>query len=185
MCLRKHGQHNNDERNMVLLKNILLTLFERVAKGKELNWRLNKDFSSTSFSFCWAAQPGTLRAQLSARSSSHCLEPQQLTPNSKLTRTSCGTQLYNCLSPTCFSERRICTQFNPSTVKPQLSPDIFDRMQLLFTPVHFLFDSSAGSEVNMLQSCHNFCSKFHMWNFLHVRLHPPHTYILQNSPGQQ
>ena len=33
----------------------------------------------------------------------------------------------------------------------RLSPDIFDRMHLLFTQVHFLFDSSAGSEVNMLQ----------------------------------
>ena len=75
--------------------------------------------SSTSFSFCWAAQTGrgSLRAQLSAGSGSHCLEPQQFTPNSKLTRTSCGTGLYNCLTATCFSARRICTKFNPSTVK--------------------------------------------------------------------
>ena len=48
---------------------------------------------------------------------SHCLELQQLTPNSKLTWTSRGTRLYNCLTPTYFSERRICTQFHPSTVK--------------------------------------------------------------------
>ena len=47
------------------------------------------------------------------------LELQHLISNpvSKLTRTSCGTWLYNCLTPTCFSEHRICTQFNPSTVK--------------------------------------------------------------------
>ena len=46
-------------------------------------------------------------------------ELQQLTPNSdlQLTRTSCSTGLYNCLTSTCSSERRICTQFNPSTVK--------------------------------------------------------------------
>ena len=93
----------------------------------EVRWRLNKDcniltpcssvFSSTSFSFCWAAQPGALRDQLSTESGSHCLELQQLTPNSKLTRTCYGTGLYNWLMPTCFSERCICTQFNPSTVK--------------------------------------------------------------------
>ena len=93
----------------------------------EVSWRLKKDcniltpssfvFSSISFSFCRAAQPGTLRAQLPAGSGSHCIELQQLTPNSKLTRTPCGAELYNCLNPTCFSQRRICTQFNPSTVK--------------------------------------------------------------------
>ena len=41
------------------------------------------------------------------------------TPKSdlQLTQTSCSTGLYNCLTSTCFGERRICTQFNPSTVK--------------------------------------------------------------------
>ena len=45
----------------------------------------------------------------SSTSFSSCFELQQLTPNSvsKLTRTSCNTRLYNCLTPTCFSERRI------------------------------------------------------------------------------
>ena len=39
-----------------------------------------------------------------------------------------------------------------SSTHPQsrLSPDIFDRMHQLFTQVYFLFDSSAGSEVNIL-----------------------------------
>ena len=97
----------------------------------EVSWRLNKDcniltpsssgYSSTSFSSCRAAQPGALRAQLSAGSGSHssnCNNWLQ-TPNSdlQLTQTSCYTGLYNCLTPTCFSEHRICTQFNPSTVK--------------------------------------------------------------------
>ena len=76
-------------------------------------------FSITSFSSCGAAQPGALRAQLSAGSSSHCFKQHLLTPNSdlQLTRSSCSTGLYNCLTPTCFNERRICTQFNPLTVK--------------------------------------------------------------------
>ena len=96
----------------------------------QVSWRLNKDcnistppsssgYGSASFSSCGAAQPGALRARLSARSGSHCFKLQQLTPNSdlKLTQTSCSTGLYNCLTSTCFSERRICTQFNPSIVK--------------------------------------------------------------------
>ena len=62
---------------------------ERVMWRVRVSWRLNKDcniltprssvFSSTPFSFCWAAQAGALRAQLSAGSGSHCLELQQLT----------------------------------------------------------------------------------------------------------
>ena len=39
------------------------------------------------------------------------------TTDSKQTRTSCGTGLYNCLTSTCFCKRHICTQFNPSTAK--------------------------------------------------------------------
>ena len=96
---------------------------------REVSWRLNKNcniltpsssgYSSTSFSSCGTAQPGALRAQLSAGSGSHRLELQQLTPNSnlQLTRTSCSTGLYNCLTFICFTESCICTQFNPSTVK--------------------------------------------------------------------
>ena len=138
------------------------TFFEMVRKGYErvivwgAGWKLNKDcniltpsssgYSSTSFSSYEAAQPGTLRARLSAESGSHCFKLQPLTPNSdlQLTQTSCSTGFYNFLTFTCFSELCICTQFNLSSV------NIFDRMHLLFTLVHFLFDSSAGSEVNML-----------------------------------
>ena len=72
------------------------TLFEMVAKGLrkvyewQVSWRLNKlqhidpsssGYSSTSFSSCGAAQPGALRAQLSAGSGCHCFELQQLTSN--------------------------------------------------------------------------------------------------------
>ena len=101
----------------------------------EVSWRLNKDcniltpnssgYSSTSFPSCGFAQPGDLTAQLPAGSGSHCFELQQPTPKSDplLTQTSCSTGLYNCLTSTCFSERRICTQFNPSTVW-YLRPDV-------------------------------------------------------------
>ena len=134
--MQKHSQLNNDEQTQFFRK-IYLSHFNGTNGTKwlrkgyvwEVSWRLNKDcniltpsssgHSSASFSSCGAAQPGILRAQLSAGSGSHCFELQQLTPNSdlQLTRTSCGTGLYNCLLPTCFSERRICIQFNLSTVK--------------------------------------------------------------------
>ena len=62
-------------------------------------------FSSTFFSSCWAAQPGVLRAQalcwemvLSASNCNSNFSCNWL----QLTRTLCGTGLYNCLSPTCF-----------------------------------------------------------------------------------
>ena len=45
----------------------------------------------------------------------------------------------------------IASTLNSTRPHSRLSPDIFDRMHLLFTQVHFLLDSSAGSEINMLQ----------------------------------
>ena len=66
-------------------------------------------YSSTSSSFCWAAQPGTQalclalalttascpQLQLELEVISACLELQ-------LTQAVCGTWLYNCLTTTCF-----------------------------------------------------------------------------------
>ena len=132
----------------------------------EVSWRLNKDCniltpsssgcSSTSFSSGGAAQPGVLRAQLSAGSGSHCFELQQLTPNSnlQLSRTLCSTGLYNCLTSTCFSERRICTQFNPSTVKViplYLRPDAL----VIYTGAFliWLLDRVGGQYVTLPKFC--------------------------------
>ena len=59
-------------------------------------------FSSTSFSFCWVAQLGVLRAH------SPLLRPGSLysilSPTNwvQLTEPVCGTGLYNCLTSTCF-----------------------------------------------------------------------------------
>ena len=73
----------------------------------ELSWRLNKD--------CNILTPSSFVS--SSTSFLFCFELQQLTPNSKLAQTSCGTGLYNCLTSICFCEHRICIQSNPSTVK--------------------------------------------------------------------
>ena len=129
--MQKHNQHNKDERTLFFRKTYLSLYSKGLRKGycvrSELETEQNcniltpssSGYSSSTFSSCGAAQPGALRAQLFAGSGSYCFELQQLTPNSvlQLTRTSCSTGLYNCLSSTCFSERCICTQFNPSTVK--------------------------------------------------------------------
>ena len=58
-------------------------------------------FSSTSFSFCWIAQSGVMRAHsplLDAGSLYSILSPIQLTP----TYWTCHNGLYHCLTPTCF-----------------------------------------------------------------------------------
>ena len=120
---------------------------------------------------------GGLGVQLLLRPGSHCLKLQQLSPNfvSKLTDflSHPGISLFDIqLLP-------VASQFalNSTRRQSRLSLDIFDRMHLLFTQVHFLFDSSAELEVNMLQSSLNYFSKFHMRNFLQVRFHSPHTHF--------
>ena len=85
--------------------------------------------SSISFSFFRAAQPGTLRSQLSAGSVSHCLELQQLTPDSRLTELHVARGYIIVLHPPASCGRNICTEFNPSTVK--VIPWYFDRIHLL------------------------------------------------------
>ena len=93
----KHSQHNNDERThffrKIYFRHFIRNGCERVTKGLCVRGELETEqrlqhidpsssvFSGTSFSFCWAAQLGTLRAQPSAETGSHCLELQQLAPN--------------------------------------------------------------------------------------------------------
>ena len=58
-------------------------------------------FSSTSFSFCWTAQSGILRAHsplLGVGSRYSILSLTRLTPTEPI----CRTRLYNCLTLTCF-----------------------------------------------------------------------------------
>ena len=59
-------------------------------------------FSRTSFSFCWAAQSGVLRAHsllLGAGSLYSILSPNNWLQTN---RTSCRTGLYHCMTTTCF-----------------------------------------------------------------------------------
>ena len=87
--------------------------------------------------------------------------------------------LYNNLTPTYFLRAsQFRTQFNPSTVK--VAPDLLISSTGCTCYLHRYissFASLARSEVNMKQSSLNYFSKFCMWNFLHVCLHPlTHTF---------
>ena len=125
------------------------TLFDMVEKGLCVRGELEKDcniltrsssvFNSSSFSFCCSVQPGTPRVQPSAKSWFSL--PRTATTDSKLTELPLAPGYIIVWSTPASCERRICTQFNPSTVKVRpwyLRPDI---------PVPW---STAWSEVNML-----------------------------------
>ena len=108
------------------------------------SWRLNKDcniippnysgYHSLSFPFSRAAQQGT-------RGPSHCLDMALIASSSlQLIWTFCRRGYIIIWHPPTFCERNICTLFNPSTVNViPWSPDIVDRMHLLFTQGHFFF----------------------------------------------
>ena len=89
-------------------------------------------YSSISFPFSWAAQPGSWGP-------SPCwdmfLIPSIFSPTD-LDFLSPG--LYNNLMPTYFLWASEFT-LNSTLQQSRLSPDIFDRMHLLFTQVHFFF----------------------------------------------
>ena len=91
-------------------------------------------YNCISFPFSWAAQPGAWGPSL-------CWD-MVLIPASSLQPiwTSCRRGYIIIWHPPTSCERHICTQFNPSTFKViPWSPDIFNRMHLLFTRVHFFF----------------------------------------------
>ena len=75
--------------------------------------------------------------------------------------------------------------FYPVPFRQSSQPTLFPLITAIgmchFLPVHHLgMESLAGSKVNIQQSSLNYFSKSHMLNFLNVRLHHPHTHILQN-----
>ena len=98
-------------------------------------------FSSTSFSFCWAAQSEVLRAHsplLGAGSLSSNLSPTNWLQLSELPVAPGYIIVWH---PPASCERRICTQFNPSMVK------VIPWYLRQDAPVPRL---TAGSKVNML-----------------------------------
>ena len=146
-CMQKQIQHNKDERTQFLRKiyfSLYLKRFERVTKGiicerwvgdwTELQ-HIDPHFSGhSSNSFPFSSQPGVWGPSL-------CWD-MVLIPATflQLIWTSSRRGYIIIWRRPTSCERHICTQFNPSTVKViPWSPDIFDRMHLLFTQVHFFF----------------------------------------------
>ena len=98
-------------------------------------------FSSTSFSFCWAAQSGVQRAHsplLGAGSLYSILSPTNWL---QLTELDVALGYIIVWHPPASCERRICTQLNPSTVR------VIPWYLRTDAPVPWL---TAGSKVNML-----------------------------------
>ena len=100
-------------------------------------------FCSCSFSYCWAAQSGVLRAH----------SPLWVLVLSTASYLQVDCNLLNFLSHWVISLFDIHLLLvgvtsAPNSTRPQsrLYPDIFDRMHLLLTWVHFLFDSSAEGQ---------------------------------------
>ena len=132
------------------------TLFERVAKGLCVKGELETEQTATY----WPPLPLSLTALLLRSAQSGVLRV-----HSPLLGAG---SLYSILSPTDWTclWHRVIQLFDiylllvgvtsaPNSTRPQsrLYPDIFDRMHLLFTQVHLLFDSSAeGQYVTILKS---------------------------------
>ena len=110
-------------------------------------------FSSTSFSFCWAAHPGVLRAQPSARS----WFSLSRTPTNwlQLSQFSVAPGYIIVSHPPASCERRICTEFNPSTVKVilwYLRPDA----PVIYTGASLIWQLGQGSICNNSSFCVRF-----------------------------
>ena len=181
--MRKHSQHNDEQSQFfrkIYLSHFIQNGCERVMYERGVgDWTncniltpASSVFSNTSFSFCWAAQSGALRAHrplLGAGSLYNILYP---TIRLQLIELPVAPRYIIVCHPPASCERRICTQFNPSTVK------VIPWYLRLDAPVPW---STAGSEVNMLQkepSGHprlwlqtlllfillNYCQCFFIWN---------------------
>ena len=101
-------------------------------------------FSSTSFSFYWAAQSEVLRAcsPLLGAGSLYSI----LSPTHWLQLTELLSHFVISLFDTHVLLVGVSSAHNSIRPQSRLYPDIFDRMHLLFTKVHFLFDSSADGQ---------------------------------------
>ena len=147
-CMQKHIQHNNDEQTQFFRK-IYLSLY-----WKGCVWEGVGDWTKTA-TYCppqlfrpWrcvflvllGCSTGGLGAQPLCRELVLTARSGTLTSNFEL-------QLLDFLSHPGYII--VLRPLNSTRRQSRLSPDLFDRMHLLFTPVHFSFDSLAGSEVNM------------------------------------
>ena len=143
-CMQKHIQHNKDERTQFFRK-IYLSLYLK-GFGKVLSVRGELETEQN----CKILTPQLFRLQqhffpVLLGCSTRGLGTQPLLGHgshssifSPIDLNFLSPGLYNNLTPTYFLR---ASQFalNSTLRQSRLSPDIFDRMHLLFTQVHFFF----------------------------------------------
>ena len=130
--MQKYIEHNKDERTQFFRK-IYLSLyskgFERVTKGIICE-RWVGDWTELQHNDYHSSDHRSIYFPFS-RAWGMVLIPSS---SLQLIWTSCRRGYIIIFRPPTSCERHICTQFNPSTVKGiPLSPEIIDRMNLLFT----------------------------------------------------
>ena len=140
--MQKHIQHNKDERTQFFRKIYLSLYWEGcVWEGVEdrtktaTYWSPNSiGYYSLSFSFSWAAQTGAWGPSL-------CWDMVLIPASSlQLIWTSCHRGNIIIWRPPTSCERQNSHSILPLDSQGRLwSPDIFDRMHLLFPQVHFFF----------------------------------------------
>ena len=170
ICMQKYSQQNKDERTQFFRK-ISLSLYPKgLWKGYCVRGELETGQklqhidpqALPAIATLLSRSPGLLNRGSGSLSSDCNKWLQTLSPNWV---TSCRTRVISLFDSQLLP---VASQFalNSTGGQSRLSPDIFDRMHLLFTQVHFLFDSSAGSEVTMLQEGLGICLSFHFLLFL-------------------
>ena len=141
ICMQKHSQLNNDERTQffrkIYLSHFIRNCCERVTKGLCVRGELETEqncniwtpsssgYINTSFSFSWAAQPAA-SPQSGAGSRWHLIS-KTLIPTPNWLELPVAPGYIIVWHPPASCERRICTEFNPSTVKAipwYLRPDV-------------------------------------------------------------
>ena len=160
--MRKHSQHNNDERTHFFRKIYLLHFIrnscESVAKGLCVRGELETEQTATY----WPPFPLSLAALLSRSAgrlsrgyrgpiSLCCVLVLSTASYLQPTEHACGTGLYNCLTPTCFLWASHLHPIQPVhsqgyTLIHLLFTQGYTRIYLLFTQVHLFFDSSAEGQ---------------------------------------
>ena len=147
--MQKHIQHNKDERKQFFRKIYLSLLFERVRKGYEryylweVSWRLNRTATYWLPPKLFWLQQHFFPVLLGC--STGCLGTQPLLGHGSHSSIFYPTHL-NFLSPGLYNNLTSiyflrASQFalNSNLQQSRLSPDIFNRMHLLVTQVHFFF----------------------------------------------
>ena len=160
ICTQKHIQPNKDERTEFFRK-IYLTVYWKGCVW-EVSWRLNRDCNiltpppaPPAIAVRLFRSPGPLN--MGPGGQPLCWKLVSTARSGKLTSSS-ELQLPDFLSHPGYII--VLWPLNSTRRQSKLSPDLFDRMHLLFTRVHFSFDSLAGSEVNMQHRYLNSLGKY-------------------------